>query len=510
VDFTSGGTNFHVALPNAVIVLTPGATSAATSFDPTDSDWDVSAPTGGAGNVFMGGAGYPVTAGLPGGIKNVTWTASFWSDTANTNLNWKWEAAVYNTFAADPNNLNVKPVDNNKLSSYANNDHAGTPEAMKTYVIAGATGGGGTNYTGNSSPGANVAASLGGGHETYPFPSSNPLTSIAFNESSVLAAAALDTTNGYFKLWYSDEHALSLGVRQVNVITAAGTTTTNYAVSPLTSDPGSVTNPGLGSTATSGDQAGTDLSTRPVSPYLYITDLTTNPNSLSGDWQYGGTGYAPNAVFGAWKGVVRTVNNTTATPTVTVTCDADPAQNGWNLGAGSDAVPAGVTSGGYGAEVRWNLADLQAQGVLLPGHVYRFYVMVHDGDQNKSGGDAGQAAFVYQIPGSVNAQTATLSGTVRDLSGNGLQGLTVTLTGTDANNNPVTATATTDGLGNYSFPGVAPGTYTITLTYDHNSYSSAAALAGSLGGQTSDGTISGIAVNGIDGTAYDFVLNPMG
>jgi hypothetical protein len=510
VGFTSGGTNFHVALPNAVIVLTPGATSARASFDPTDNDWDVSAPTGGTGNVFMGGAGFPVATGLPGGIKNVTWTGSFWSDTANTTLNWKWGAAAYNSFPADPNALSVKPVDNNSLSAYTNNDHAGTPEAMKTYVMAGATGGGGTNYTGNLSPAAKVTSSLGSGYETYPFQSSNPLTSIAFNESTVLKTAALDTTNGYFKLWYSDEHALALGVRQVNVTTATGTATTNYAVSPLTSDPGSATNPTLGSTATSGDQAGTDLSTRPVSPYLYITDITTNPNSLSGDWQYGGTGYAPNAVFGAWKGVVRTVNNTTATPTVTVTCDTDPAQNGWNLGTGADAPPAGVTSEGYGAEVRWNLADLQQQGVLTPGRTYRFYVMVHDGDQNKSGGDAGQAAFVYTMPGSVVVQPATLSGTVRDILQNAQAGLTVTLTGTDSNNNPVTATTTTDVFGHYSFPSLAAGTYTITLTYDHTQWVAANPnqIVGSLGGQGSDGTISAISLNGINGTDYDFTLIP--
>src|SRR5205814_1281700 len=33
IDFTAGGTPYHVAVPNGVIVLTPGATSASTSFD---------------------------------------------------------------------------------------------------------------------------------------------------------------------------------------------------------------------------------------------------------------------------------------------------------------------------------------------------------------------------------------------------------------------------------------------------------------------------------------------
>src|SRR5947209_6455693 len=96
IAFTAGGTAYNVAVPNGVIVLTAGATaaSASASFDPTDNDWDVSAPAGGAGDVFMGGVALPVPNGLPGNIKNVTWSADFWCDTANVSVNWKWAAAV--------------------------------------------------------------------------------------------------------------------------------------------------------------------------------------------------------------------------------------------------------------------------------------------------------------------------------------------------------------------------------------------------------------------------------
>src|SRR5262249_32269158 len=129
------------------------------------------------------------------------------------------------------------------------------------------------------------------------------------------------------------------------------------------------------------------------------TDITANPNNRSGDWQYGGTAVSPSAVFGTWKSFVKTVDRTTATPTVTVTADADPVKNNWALGSGADAPPAGLSNEGYGAEVRWNLNDLYNRGVLIPGHDYRFYVIVHDGDQNKVGGDAGQASFTYHYPG---------------------------------------------------------------------------------------------------------------
>ena len=398
IAFTANGTAYNVPVPNGVIVFTPGATSESATFDPGDNDWDVCVPSGGAGNVFLGGVAYPLAAGLPGGIKNVTWSADFWSDTANVSVNWKWAAAAYTNFSTDYTTLNVKPADNAPPGVPNNPDKAGTPEAFKAAVTAGASGNGGNNYTGNASPGAAVKTSLGDGVSDYPYPSSNPLTSVAFNESTVLKAANLDTTNGYFELWYSDEHAMALGVRQVNVKSLVSTTSTNYPVTALTTDPGAANNPQLGTTATTGNQVGTDLSGRPVSPSLYITDVTNNPNNRSGDWQWGGSAYAPSNVFGAWKGVVRTVDNTTAPPTVTVTCDADPAKNGWNLGPGADAAPTGLTNEGYGAEVRWNLNDLYNAGVLQAGHTYRFYVIVHDGDQNKSGGDCGQASYTYAYP----------------------------------------------------------------------------------------------------------------
>ena len=85
----------------------------------------------------------------------------------------------------------------------------------------------------------------------------------------------------------------------------------------------------------------------------------------------------------------------TRTPNVvSLAVDPDPAKNNWNLGPGSDPVPAGLANEGYGAEVRWDISKLG----LLSGHTYRLYFMVHDGDQNKSGGDAGQACGTVTIP----------------------------------------------------------------------------------------------------------------
>jgi len=118
-----------------------------------------------------------------------------------------------------------------------------------------------------------------------------------------------------------------------------------------------------------------------------------------------------------------------------------------------------------------------------------------------------QTPAVSQPPAGV---TADISGIIRDDSGNAVPGLTMTLTGTDSNGHAVIVTTTTGGDGSYSFAGVASGTYTLTLSYDHNVYSAANPIIGSLGGQGSDGCVTGIALNGTDGTGYDFVLVPMG
>lgn len=110
--------------------------------------WVTTVPTSGSDEIFLSGLAYPVTAYLPGGIKGVTWSGDLRSDAPGVSISWKWSAAVYTQFSADYNALNVKPTHTNACS-ITNSDHAGTPEAFKTYVIGGGRGGGGSNYTGS-------------------------------------------------------------------------------------------------------------------------------------------------------------------------------------------------------------------------------------------------------------------------------------------------------------------------------------------------------------------------
>jgi len=273
----------------------------------------------------------------------------------------------------------------------------------------------------------------------YPFSSSDPRTNVTFNESEVLRTfnpmGGVPATPGLtIKLWYNDEHAMVLGVSKVSVKTSSGTTTTNYPLSSLCATPGTgcaQPNPQVGTTALNGDQSGTDtnactgfpdLCDRPIFPSLFVTDITDpNQTSKAGDWQSGGTPIPPSAVFGSWKSVTKLIDKTKNPPAVTLTTAADPGtKNHWNLGPGSDPVPkhCSVSLGtackvnadcggtqtcvqpadeGYGAEARWGVDDLVGNGTLIAGHSYRLEFMVHDGDQNKTGGDVGENCVNIRI-----------------------------------------------------------------------------------------------------------------
>jgi len=169
ISFTANGHPHNIKVPNSVITFSPSTSTATTSYTPLippglGTGWNTSLQSSGlAGNDLSSAVSFAVPAGgLPGGIKNVSWTTEFSSFSTGLTINWQWAAAVYTSFATDDNALGVKPVDDNKASIYKNSDHAGTPENYKSYVIGGATGGGGANYTGSLSATGSCALSPDG------------------------------------------------------------------------------------------------------------------------------------------------------------------------------------------------------------------------------------------------------------------------------------------------------------------------------------------------------------
>jgi hypothetical protein len=141
-------------LPDADITIDPNAsaTSASTTFDPINNVWTTTLPWDTDDNAFLTGATWAVpSAGLPPDVEPVTWCGQFASDVANIDIGWRWAAAAYSTFSSDNTTLGVKPQDTDHDNPGTNRDLAGTPENYKQYVIPGARGKGGKNYTGSYS-----------------------------------------------------------------------------------------------------------------------------------------------------------------------------------------------------------------------------------------------------------------------------------------------------------------------------------------------------------------------
>jgi hypothetical protein len=232
----------------------------------------------------------------------------------------------------------------------------------------------------------------------YPYQSNNPKTNVDFNEQEILIPGdQFLGPNDTLRLYYSDEHALTLGVREVVVAKTDGTQeVTSYDFSSMTSQasPDFISGVNVGSLATSGLQAAVDLNecppepncARPLYPALFLTDITSDPNSTSGDWQFGGEPIGPHVVLGTWKAAIKTIDE--ASGTYTTTPEADPNQNPSIIGTGVtvDTTPTGVFREEFNAEMRWHVAALG----LKPGHTYRAQFMIHDGDGSDVGGDVGQ------------------------------------------------------------------------------------------------------------------------
>ena len=158
ITFTANNQTYSVKVPNSTITFSSSTTTASTNFalltpNFLGAGWDTQLPSSGlAGKDLMTAVEFAVpAAGLPGGIKNVAFTARFSSFATGLTVNWQWAAAVYTSFDIHYNGLGVKPVDDNHASQYQNSDHAGTPENFKASVTGGATGGGGSNFTGSYS-----------------------------------------------------------------------------------------------------------------------------------------------------------------------------------------------------------------------------------------------------------------------------------------------------------------------------------------------------------------------
>jgi hypothetical protein len=177
IDFTNSTITFTadqiytVAVPNAQITFSPSAVCSSTTFDTANNKWITTVPISGSDEIFLSGVAFPVPASFVdsgGRVQGpVVWNGGFNSDISGISVGWKWGAAVYTAFTTDYNTLGVKPT-HTATCLYNNSDHAGTPEgvdatsgkAFKAFVVGGARGGGGSNWTGSWSGTQGVSVCL--------------------------------------------------------------------------------------------------------------------------------------------------------------------------------------------------------------------------------------------------------------------------------------------------------------------------------------------------------------
>lgn len=143
---------YSLIVPNAQITFDPTVKCATTSYDPVTNTFFTTVPVSGSDEIFLTGRAFAVPASFAnvGGKVNgsVIWQGTLGSDNEGVSVSWKWGAAIYTTFSTDYNALQILPAHGNSCSA-GGGDHAGTPEGFSQFVIGGARGGGGSNFTGS-------------------------------------------------------------------------------------------------------------------------------------------------------------------------------------------------------------------------------------------------------------------------------------------------------------------------------------------------------------------------
>jgi len=140
-------------VPNATITFSPSVTCLSTTFDPNagpHGTFFTTSPLGGSDEIFLTGLAYKVPSTFTSKNQPApAWSGQFSSNAPGVSMQWQWGAAVYSQFSTDYNAVNPLAGHGNACVA-GGGDHAGTPESLyKSYVVGGATGGGGSNWTGS-------------------------------------------------------------------------------------------------------------------------------------------------------------------------------------------------------------------------------------------------------------------------------------------------------------------------------------------------------------------------
>ncbi len=164
---TFGGWPYVIAMPDSTVVLDPSISVPRRLWSGPEKLNVAYSPSQVSLEALFDALPYEAPEPfIPRSSGPVTWTATFAASRPGITIDWAWGAAVYSqfgpvgTFLLKPLSGPIAQVDPQAgpPDLYENTDPAGTAEAYKQYVIAGAMGTGAPQYTGARSERASVIA----------------------------------------------------------------------------------------------------------------------------------------------------------------------------------------------------------------------------------------------------------------------------------------------------------------------------------------------------------------
>src|ERR1044071_4786023 len=340
VQFTAGGINYSLNVPDSVVTFSPTTTAASTTFDTANNAQPVwlenQLNPQPSGNTLLHAFAFSTPAGgLPGGIKNVTWTSRFSSDTANITLNWQWSAAVYTGCVNSAYNSDeVKPTDDNTASVYKNSDHAGTPEACKSFVTQDAAGGGTSNNTGSLSETASVTPPLFAAAPVITSTISPPPNGNGWNNTNVTVRFSCSDANFAIATCPAPVTVSSEGAGQIitgRAVDEAGNGASSSTSVTINLDKSS---PSIIATATS-SSGNSSVLTLPVTVTFTCADSVSGVDSCPASIQVTSAGanetFSGTAIDKAGNTASTSIALNTQSAPLAITASISPAPiNGWN------------------------------------------------------------------------------------------------------------------------------------------------------------------------------------
>ena len=149
ITFQAEGVTYNIPVPAGRVNLQNSAGDASTSFDDVLRRWTTTVPTSSRlSPTLMTAVGWVAPVDLPGGIQSVTMSMRLSSSQPDLTVGWSWSAAAYSSFSRNYGALQVVPTDDTRTNPYDNDHKAGSPESQLGGLVAGALGGGGSQYVG--------------------------------------------------------------------------------------------------------------------------------------------------------------------------------------------------------------------------------------------------------------------------------------------------------------------------------------------------------------------------